>query len=146
MNATTARTIIAQSAGALTLTLTLDPAGGEIVVIGDEHTDRATVILRPIRDGDAMTAHLIAQASVADSVKRLRVLVPKTLTGTIGGGPNGVHITGGRFIAANIGGMNLLPGGGVAAEIRVPAGSTVRLDHHGATVAQSGPVDVDTDW
>ncbi|MEU2043613.1 hypothetical protein [Nocardia niwae] len=133
MTGTAPRTITHGHTGPAYLTVLV--AVGRITITADTAIPTTTVTLTPRIPGDPAALAAIAAAEITERGRRLRVKVPAAPVST-----DGVHISGGTVIAGNIGGIGsvgVVTGigaadhrgrGEVVAEVKVPAGSTVRLD------------------
>lgn len=151
--------VIEAAPGTVDVVLRLRGAGGHVTVTADPATSRATVTLRPAREGDALAEQSISAAAVTTAGPQLRVTVPKPEIHTnrhIGSSGGGVVITGGStVVAGSIGGrgnfgtvaIGTTASSGVIAEIQVPPGSDINViaqDSDVVICGRVGTVDADT--
>lgn len=137
---------------------------GRITVTAGKHHRRATVRLSAQRAGDDAATEAIKRTEVTQSGDRLAITVPSTGGGgvtqtviqsggrtfvsqharVVTGSMVGVTITNGVVVVGNGGGnVNVITsGGGIHAEVTVPAGQRVELDTSAADVISSGPLAV----
>ncbi|MFE3195953.1 hypothetical protein ACFXHA_43625 [Nocardia sp. NPDC059240] len=135
--------------------LVLHISAGTVTVTADPEFTTAALTLAPLTDGDTTAERAAASTTVSHRGARLDVRVPATPTApqVIGLSLPGLTITGGTVVAGTIGGhgnsgkVTLGPtglattsGAGLAADVRLPAGSTVRITADSAAVILDGPL------